>query len=169
MSEISPFADAVQKVLEAVMFENWLRFYFITERPDEPDKLFLAIPDQGMKRIAEHYPQLKPMADTLNGKEIDFAASQRAICSFVMTELDGKRIPQQMSVTVFDSHTFQTEMHLFNTWVQIFEEHLDKGFLDFDTWKSLYARWRTSNEVKEAATRMMAAGIQTTAPSTTVQ
>ena len=30
------FQNAVFQVLEAVMFENWLRFYFITEKPDAP-------------------------------------------------------------------------------------------------------------------------------------
>ena len=30
------FQNAVWQVLEAVMFENWLRFYFISEKPDAP-------------------------------------------------------------------------------------------------------------------------------------
>ena len=44
------------KVLESVMFENWLRFYFITEKPDAPTAkdgqpaLFIAVPVKGMVR-----------------------------------------------------------------------------------------------------------------------
>ena len=30
----SQFQSAVASMIEAVMFENWLRFYFISEKPD---------------------------------------------------------------------------------------------------------------------------------------
>lgn len=169
MSQLSPFADAVQKVLEVVMFENWLRFYFITERPDEADKLFLAVPDQGMKRLRELYPHLCPLAEELNGKEIDFDTSRTAVCTYVLTALDGKTIAANMAGTVFDSATFQTEMQLFNTWVQAHEAQLDKNFLDFGTWRSLFAQWRATDAVKELAAQLSAPSIQKIQDSDTVQ
>jgi len=62
--------------------------------------------------------------------------------------------------TVFGSTTFQNEIQLFGVWVQTHEEQLDKGFLDFATWKALFAEWRNSDKVKaqidaarEASTR----------------
>lgn len=60
------FQKSVLQVLEAVMFENWLRFYFIIEKPDAPadengeKPLLLAVPEKGMERIKEHYPHLLP-------------------------------------------------------------------------------------------------------------
>lgn len=160
------FAQAVTHILEAVMFENWLRFYFITEKPGSgnEEKLFIAIPEQGLTRMQELYPHLMPLAESLNGKEIDFETSRSAVCTYVVTEVDGKRVPRNMSDMVFDSATFQTELQLFNTWVQAHEEQLDKGFLEFGAWRTLFAEWRASDQVKEWATQMSAAGLQAGAP-----
>ncbi len=169
MSQLSPFADAVQKVLEVVMFENWLRFYFITEQPDEPEKLFLTVPEQGMKRMRELYPHLSPLAEELNGREIDFDTSRTAVCTYVLTALEGRTIRRDMASTVFDSATFQTEMQLFNTWVQAHEAQLDKNFLDFGAWRSLFAQWRASDPVKELAAQLNAPSIQKIEDSDTVQ
>lgn len=167
MSEkLSPFANAVQHVLEAVIFENWLRFYFISEKPDAPDDLFLAVPEQAMQRIQEQYPHMYPMALALNTQAIDFETSRRTLCTFVVTELDGKVIPAEMGVKVFDSTTFQTEMQLFNTWVQAHEEQLDRAFMDFGMWRSLFAEWRTSDAVKEWATQLNTTPLQNLASDT---
>ncbi len=142
------FAKAVEIILESVMFENWLRFYFISEKPDQ-DELFLSVPEQGMERIKELYPSLLPLAELLNGKELTFDASRTAICTYVITEIDGKKIAQNMSDTVFDSSTFQVELQLFNTWVQSHEAQLDEGFLEFGAWQNFFSQWRATDEVKE--------------------
>ena len=99
------FQNAVLRILETVMFENWIRFYFLTEKLDAPVEegaekpLFVAIPEQGMQRIKELYPDLLPLAESLNGKEISFALSQQAVCSFVMEHLDGKVMPNTPAVS----------------------------------------------------------------------
>lgn len=161
MSEkLSPFAAAVQHVLEAVIFENWLRFYFISEKPDQPEELFIAVPDQALQRIQELYPHLYPLVLQLNLQAIDFETSRRALCTYVVTELDGKKIPAEMGGKVFDSTTFQTEMHLFNTWVQAHEQQLDQSFMDFGMWRSLFAEWRTADAVKEWAAQLNTAALQ---------
>ena len=157
------FSQGVQCILEAVMFENWLRFYFITETPSQEDKLFLSVPDQGMQRIRELHPHLQSLAENLNGKELDFETSRSAVCTYVVTEVDGKRIPRNMSDTVFDSSTFQVELHMFNTWVQAHEAQLDKAFLDFTAWRTLFAEWRASDAAREWATQLAAAAVQDTA------
>ena len=173
MSQARAFAEAVQHILEAVMFENWLRFYFLTAKPaeaaapppapplaEEEEKLFIAVPEAGMQRIKEHYTHLLPLAEILNGQEITFETSRSAVCTYVVTEVDGKRVPRNMSDTVLDSATFQVEMQLFNTWVQAHEEQLDRAFMDFAMWKSLFAAWRATPEVQEWALRMSTATTQ---------
>ena len=56
------FQNAVLRILETVMFENWIRFYFLTEKLDAPVEegaekpLFVAIPEQGMQRIRSCTP-----------------------------------------------------------------------------------------------------------------
>lgn len=167
--EAQVFAKAVQDILEAVMFENWLRFYFITEKPESPGSLFIAIPEQGMKRIEELYPHMHSLAEEVNGKEITFETSRAALCTFVVTELDGKRIPRNMADMVFDSSTFQVEMQLFNTWVQGHEAQLDEGFLDFGMWRKLFAEWRAQEAVNEWATQLIAAGARPQDEDQTVQ
>ena len=73
--EQEQFQKTVDQVLEAVMFENWLRFYFISEKPDAPAHedgeapLFMAVPVKGMERISELYPHLLPLADAMNARK----------------------------------------------------------------------------------------------------
>lgn len=154
------FQNAVWRVLEAVMFENWLRFYFISEKPDAPagpdgeTPLFLAVPDKGMERIRELYPHLLPLAEDINGREANFETSRRAVCTFVLDHLDGKSMPKDMAATIFESATFQIQMQLFNAWVQMHEEQLDQGFLEFGAWRKLFGQWRETPGGRELADRL---------------
>jgi hypothetical protein len=144
------FQKAVEQILEAVMFENWLRFYFISEKTggaparDDGAPLFIAVPDKGMERIRKEYAHLLPMAEAVNGRNADFETSRRAVCAFVLEQLDGKTMPRDMAGLVLESATFQAQLQLFNVWVQSHENQLDEGFLDFAAWRSLFAGWRQS-------------------------
>jgi len=159
------FQQAVRQVLEVIMFENWLRFYFISE--PEGGGLALAVPEQGVARIREQYPQFMPLVEELNGKEITFELSRQAICAFVATQFDGKTMPMNTADSVLDSYGFQLEMQLFNNWVQGHEEQLDANFLTFSTWRQLFAEWRNSDKVKEWAASLASAGLAE--PNTTTQ
>ena len=150
------FQEAVQRILEVVMFENWLRFYFISDL--ENGSPGIGVPEQGIARLREQHPQFMPLLEELNGREISFDISRRAVCTFVATQLDGKAIPVNMADLVMDSDSFQLEMQLFNNWVQGHEEQLDKNFLDFSAWKRLFAQWRNSDKVKEWAAALAVAG-----------
>ena len=151
------FQEAARRILEVVIFENWLRFYFLSE--PEGGGLALAVPEQGIARIREKHPQFMPLVDELNGKEISFELSRRAVCTFVATQLDGKAMPVNMADSVLDSAGFQLEMHLFNSWVQGHEEQLDRNFLDFSAWTRLFAEWRNSGKVKEWAAGLAGSGL----------
>lgn len=169
------FQNAVWQVLEAVMFENWLRFYFISEKPDAPagpdgePPLFLAVPHKGMERIRELYPHLLPLAEDMNGREANFENSRRAVCTFVLDSLDGKSMPKDMAATIFESATFQIQMQLFNAWVQMHEEQLDQGFLEFGAWRKLFGRWRETPGGRELADRLALAGQGAAGGGATVQ
>ncbi len=168
MSQVpDTFAKSVEKVLEVVMFENWLRFYFISGEEDN-DKLIINVPEQGMVRIKELYPHLSLLSEAVNNKEITFDSSRAAVCEHVLTEVDGKTIPKEMSTMVFDSVTFQVELQLFNTWVSAHEEQLDEGFLEFGAWRNFFSQWRQTEGVKEIALKMMSAATQDVEPNGTV-
>lgn len=169
------FQKAVWQVLEAVMFENWLRFYFISEKleaqegPDGEPPLFLAVPEKGMERIGELYPHLYPLAYSMNGQELTFESSQRAICTFVLEHLDGKHMARDTAGTVFNSTTFQVQLQLFNAWVQMHEDQLDKGFVEFGAWRNLFSQWRETPGAAELAGKLAMSVSGTTVSENTVQ
>ena len=76
---IDNFITAVQDVCEVLMFENWMRFYFIQE--NEKKELIIHIPEAGMKRIEEAHPNLFPLAENLNDEVITADSSRQAICT----------------------------------------------------------------------------------------
>ena len=153
------FRNAISILLEAVMFENWLRFYFIAERPsdngeDEP-ALLISVPDKGMKRIAEQASHLLPLAQAMNGREVTFEISRRAVCEYVLHHVEGKRLPTNQAAIVFESALFQVELQLFNTWVQIHEDQLDEHFLEFGTWRDLFDEWRQTPAARELSEKLL--------------
>ena len=154
------FQNGVAKVLEAVMFENWLRFYFISEKPDAPagrdgqPALFVAVPAKAMERISEMFPRLLPMAEEMNGQEVSFETSRRAVCNFVLAHVDGQVIARDSAAMIFESTTFQVQMQLFNAWVQMHEEQLDRNFVDFGGWQKLFDEWRSSPAARELAEKL---------------
>lgn len=143
---IDNFITAVQELCEVLMFENWLRFYFIAET--ENGDLIIQVPEAGMKRIEEMHPKLFPLAEGLNNEIITAESSQQAVCTHIAARIDGNTMREGLASTVFDSRTFHIEHQAFNVWVQSHEEQLDQQFLDFATWRALYAKWHNSEEVQ---------------------
>lgn len=153
------FKQGVNKILEVVMFENWLRFYFIVEKENpsgngEADSnaensLRIEIPEKSMEKIKELYPDLWPIANNMNNKNVDFESSRSAVLTHVLDNVDGKQLARGMAQTVFSSSTFQTDTQLFHAWVQLHEDQLDHGFLDFGTWRRLFQEWKNSPAAKK--------------------
>ena len=145
------FQNGVAKVLEAVMFENWLRFYFISEKPEAPSAadgqpaLFIAVPVKAMERISELFPRLLPLAEDMNGQEVTFETSRRAVCNFVLTHVDGQVMPRDTAAMIFESATFQVQMH---------EAQLDRNFVDFGGWQKLFDEWRNTPAARELAEKL---------------
>lgn len=156
------FQQSVTQVLEAVMFENWLRFYFIEERPetvahDEGETpLFLAVPEKGMARIKDLYPHLLPLAEEMNERLVDFETSRRAVCTFVLEHLDGASMPRDTAGAIFESATFQMRLQLFNTWLDLHEAQLDKDVLEFGAWRTLFAQWLETPGARDLVARLSA-------------
>lgn len=185
------FHAAVDQALEAVMFESWLRFYFIVEQPasgpaadatpesghepgdgpgHEPaqesagETLVIQVPEKGMERIRALYPRLAPLAEGMNGHPVDFETSRRAVCTFVLEHLDGKTMPRDMASVVFGSVLFQAGLQLFHTWLQAHEPQLDQGFSEFGAWRTLFAQWRATPGARELEAQLLGAGGGETRP-----
>lgn len=138
---------ALATIIEAIMFENWLRFYFIDETGAED--LTISIPDKGFAQIQKLYPHLAPLATSLNNRPITHESSMQAVCLFIAATLDGKKIPDHIIEDIFGSPAFQTEIQLFGTWVQSHETQLDQKFFPFNEWQSFFKEWRASEKVQE--------------------
>ena len=138
--------SAINRVAEVVMFENWLRFYFLSE--EEDGKLFLRLPEKALRQLQDRYTDLYGLAEYLNGSEVRHEDSVKAVCLFVSGGLGGPALPDGMVADVFDSPGFHLELQLFGTWVQGHEDKLDEGFLEFSRWRELYAGWKETDEVR---------------------
>ncbi len=152
---------ARDRVVEIVMFENWLRFYFIAE---EGEKLLVRIPEQAMAKMREAYPKLVGLAESLIDKEIDHKTSVEAVVMFTASEVDGTVFPENMVGQVFDSPAFQLELELFGSWVQSHEGQLDAGFMEFSRWREMYQEWKKSDKVREYAAKITEAMHRTVNP-----
>ncbi len=144
---------AASRVAEVVMFENWLRFYFIAE---EDGALLLRLPEKAMEQIKQRYSAFYDLAELLNNEEIDHQRSLKAVCMHVSSGFGGRPLPDHVVAGVFDSPKFQLEVQLFSNWVQNHEERLDERFMEFSEWTKAFALWKESDEVKAYTQRLLA-------------
>jgi hypothetical protein len=147
--------DAVSDVAEVVIFENWLRYYFIEEGKE--GALVLRIPDSTLEEIKEKHEHLHPLAEELNGREMDYKKSQEAVCSFVARMLDGTKYSTGTVVNCFDSKDLKMDLHLFGLWQQGHEERLDAEYHGFQEWMDFFSAWRNTDEVKNYRQKILEA------------
>lgn len=138
--------DNIDRIIEVVMFENWLRFYFIAE---EGDTLSIRLPEKAMEQLKKRYGHLYGLADRLNNVAISHDTSMNEVCLFISGGFDGHPMPDHVIADVFASAAFQVEIELFNHWVQAHEAQLDASFLEFSEWQRLFAEWEKADEVRE--------------------
>ena len=145
--------DAAERILEAVMFESWLRFSFLEELPGEgPDaepRLLIRLDDAARQRLAAQESHLLPLARLMDGQEASFENSREAVCRFVLEELEGRVIAQGTAAAVLDSQDFQFRLQLFNNWLQEQESILERTPHDFADWRIKFAQWRSRPDVSE--------------------
>lgn len=147
------FQKAVADFLEVVIFENWLRFYFIADMPDG-ESLEIRLSEKSLEQIRELYPSLYPLAYKMNDKPVDFETSRRAVLDHIIYELEGKDLAKGEAQKILQSSDFQTRLNLFHAWEQLHESQLDQGFIEFGAWKNLFAKWLQSPGAKELAKKL---------------
>lgn len=151
------FQGAVARVVEAVMFESWLRFCFIMQKEGgDEDDLWLLVPEKALTKIGEVHPHLLPLARDVAGRKVSFEVSQEAICNFVSQAIDGdKSLPSTITgAVVLDSMTFQVKLNLFHSWLDLHEDQLGAQFHDFNAWQSLFAQWQETPAAKKLADQL---------------
>jgi len=138
--------NAVRDVLEAHMFEFWLRFYFLKEKGD---KLFMEVPEEKVAEIREKYPRLVKLVEMMNSREVTVKSSHEDLCAFLGLEFDGQKYGPNVVSKAMDSKMFTFEHHLFNLWAQGHELLLDSEWFDFQDWKDMFEEWKTTPEVRK--------------------
>jgi hypothetical protein len=136
---------AAGRVADVIMFENWLRFYFISE---EGDTLFIRLPEKAMEQIRQRSPYSN-LAVMLNNEEIDHQRSLKAVCAFISGGFGGVTLPDTVLAAIFDSPKFQLDLQLFTHWLQSHEEKLDERFMEFTEWQQAFALWKDSPEAQQ--------------------
>lgn len=154
--EQEEFRIGVEEILQALMFENWLRFYFLREEKNGEGEtvLRMELPEKSLDKIRKLYPELLPLAEQLNHKIVDFESSRGAVLTWVLDNLDGKKLPRGLVKTVLESAAFSVRSQMFHAWAQLHEDQLDQGFVDFGTWKKLFEEWARTPAAIELAKRL---------------
>jgi len=154
--------NAIKDAVEIFQFDQWLRFYFVT---DKDDRLWIEIPEDKLRKIEEAHPDLFRFADMVNNAELDYKRSQDNVCTFVAARLDGQKYESTVLPQVFDDARFKVEMYLFNVWLKMHEPHLDEAFMDFAEWMEMYEGWTSLDEVKEYRTKLLESGTDPQVPT----
>lgn len=149
------FKTAVNDIAEVVIFENWLRFYFVQE--EDEDKLSLKVPDETMDEIKEKHEHLYPVAEKLNDAEIDYQRSQEVVCTFVARQLDGQKFKTGTVPRAFDSKELKIDLHLFGLWQEAHTERLGDEKLSFAEFLDFFIQWKNSDEVKNYRKKLLEA------------
>lgn len=120
----------VSRMLEAVIFEQWLRFSWITE--DADGDFCIQIPEDTAREISTDYPLFKSLLERLNGTIVDANMACSAILAFAQDEL-GENAP-----AVLDDTVFQENVSRFHLWLHEQVDMLEAHPYNFDQWKTLF-------------------------------
>ncbi len=140
--------EFAKKLLEALCFEQYLRFFFL-DIPDDADydtPSILQVPEEVVEEIRTDNNKLMPLLDALQGKAITFEKSRAAVIretAYLMdldpTDSSYKEMVEKLSSSEF----FQDELLEFHSWVQEMDETQDYTLrIPFTQWLQAYRSWR---------------------------
>lgn len=148
----APRHAKLQHALDLVLFEQWLRFYFIAE---EQGKLFIRMPDYELEKARTIHPELAPVADALNNREVNHESALEALRDSMLGGPFALSGEQWAEILV--GKDFRLTLDLLAVWVQEAKNSLDDDPalfpLSFAVWKKLFADWRESPDIKEYSAR----------------
>ncbi len=122
--------QAMSVLVDAVIFEQWLRFSWIEE--DEEGDFCVQIPEATVKELEADYPQYKGLIAQLNGTIVDADMACSAILGYAHATLG------EHSMAVLDHADFQNMVGNFHQWLNDNVEMLDQEPKNFDQWCDLF-------------------------------
>lgn len=136
---------AIKTMLEAIFFENWLRYHFLMENEDQT--ICLRIPEAAWQKIKTQTPELEAIARELDEKPVDFESSRSTLLKFLRDWCKAKGIPEDDCLKIVLAPEFQEELENQQNWLSLQQLSLpDLGFRD---WQKLYRNWKLNNRLAE--------------------
>ena len=133
------FGNGVEVLLEAVLFEQWIRFCWIVE---EADGCLVRIPEAELAAVGESYPRFRPLLQSLNNRPVDAERSCAAVLDYgrncLGSELD----------RVLASPLFQEQVARLHLWLARKGEELEDSRPSFAAWKALVAQDATGEQAE---------------------
>lgn len=121
---------AMSALLNAVIFEQWLRFSWIEE--DEEGDFCIQIPAETVSELVEDYPDYEILIAQLNGTIVDADMACSAVLGYARAALG------EQSLAVLENHAFQNMVGRFHQWLNDNVETLDQEPKNFDQWCELF-------------------------------
>lgn len=141
----------VKEITRVFLFEHWARFYYAVEREG---KVFLEVPADVMESCKQKYPELTPLLEESNGKEMTYEASCVNVGAFVCRALEGDKYKSGDVVKALDSKPFRVEQQMLALWLKGHEAYLDQHQLTFDDWMEMFHNWMQMEQVKTFADKL---------------
>ena len=121
---------AMSSLLDAVIFEQWVRFSWIDE--DKYGDFCILVPEPTVQELAEDYPQYKELLAQLNGTIVDPEMACSAVLGYAQATLG------EYSMPVLEHPEFQNMVGRFHQWLNDNVEMLDQEPQNFDQWCNLF-------------------------------
>ena len=118
---------AMSTLLNAVIFEQWLRFSWIEE--DEEGDFCIQIPAETVSELVEDYPEYEGLIAQLNGTIVDADMACSAVLGYARSSLG------EQSLAVLEHNEFQNMVGRFHQWLNDNVEALDQDPKNFDQWR----------------------------------
>jgi hypothetical protein len=157
---------AGKEILRIMMFEQWVRFYFLEDREGT---LYVNVPEEARERIQEKQPDLLPLAEMMDGDDVTYEKCQATVCAFASSRLDGQKFAPDILPKAFDSKDFKVDLYMFQLWNRGHEKYLDERFHDFEEWEEMFSEWSKLEEVQQYREKLVLGGQQNTAEPDTLQ
>ena len=100
---------AMSTLLNAVIFEQWLRFSWIEE--DEEGDFCIQIPAETVSELVEDYPEYEGLIAQLNGTIVDADMACSAVLGYARSSLG------EQSLAVLEHNEFQNMVGRFHQWL----------------------------------------------------
>lgn len=121
---------AMSALLDAVIFEQWVRFSWIEE--DADGDFCVQIPEDTVRELEKDYPDYAPLVAQLNGTVVDATMACSAVLGYARAAFG------EQSLAALERPEFQSMVGRFHQWLHDNVDELEQKPLNFDQWCGLF-------------------------------